>query len=192
MRALQARGFGRNRMRHLELTVSRGTEGELARLRAHEATLQEKLDELEQQPFHRKTHERFLAMARRVYQARQKRESFEANAARKNARVEGGGERLGKWLHMMVHNALLLALAGSPDEAARAMSPETVFELLLGRPALTRIEDGRLTMWVDALEGADDQRRQEAVVACFNKLGLRCRGKEIVVHLHGRPADKAA
>ncbi len=192
IKALQARGFGRNRTRHLELTVSRGTEGELARLRAHEATLQEKLDELEQQPFHRKTHERFLAMARRVYQARQKRERFEANAPNKNARVEGGGERLGKWLHLLVHNALSLTLAGSPDEAVRAMSTETVFELLLGRSALTCVEDGRLTMWVDALEGADDQRRQEAVVACFNKLGLRCRGKKIVVHLHGRPAKEAA
>lgn len=146
LKALQARGFGRNRTRHLELTVSRGTEGELARLRAHEATLQEKLDGLEQQPFHQKTHERFLAMARRVYRARQKREGFEANAARKNTRVEGGGERLGKWLHLLVHNALSLTLAGSPDGAVRAMSTETVFELLLGRSALTCVEDGRLTM----------------------------------------------
>ena len=36
LKALQSRGFGRNRTRRMELTMSRGTDGELARLRQRE------------------------------------------------------------------------------------------------------------------------------------------------------------
>lgn len=94
-----------------------------------------------------------------------------------------GTERLGKWLHLLVHNAMRLGLASSPDEAVCVIEPNTVFELLLGRSALTCVEDGRLTMWVDALDGADDRGRQAALVEVFNQLGLRCRGRDVVIHL---------
>lgn len=74
----------------------------------------------------------------------------------------------------------------------RVMEPHTLFELLLGRTALTCVEAGRLTMWVDALDGADDRARQAALVAAFNHLKLRCRGREVVIHLREMLAEKAA
>ena len=98
------------------------------------------------------------------------------NATLKNARVVGGSERLARPLDLLTQNALSLALYGSDDEAVRVMEPNTVFALLLDRPAITRIEDGRLTLWVEALDAAVDRRRQEALVAVFNKLALRCCG----------------
>src|SRR5581483_6626679 len=109
----------------------------------------------------------------------------------KHARVEGGAERLAKWLHLLVHNALALALATSPDAEVRAMDPTTVFELLLGRSALTCVERERLTMWVDALDAANDRRRQVALVEVFNKLELRCRGSVVAIHLRERHVEKA-
>ncbi len=42
------------------------------------------------------------------------------------------------------------------------MDAPALFELLLGRAALTCLERGRLTLWVDALDAAADRRRQAA------------------------------
>ena len=95
-------------------------------------------------------------------------------------------------MHLLVHNALALALATSAGEEVRAMSPTTVFELLLGQSALTCIEEGRLTMWVDALDAAEDRRRQAALVGVINKLGLRCRESLVVIRLRQRPAETAS
>jgi hypothetical protein len=107
-------------------------------------------------------------------------------------RVEDGAGWLGKWLHLLGHNALALALATSTEEEVRAMSPTTVFELLLGQSALTCIENGRLAMWVDALDAAEDRRRQAALVEVINKLGLRCRESVVVIRLRQRPAESAS
>lgn len=191
IKALQSRGFGRNRTRHLELTVSRGTDGEAARLREREETLQAKAEELDTLPVSGRTFERIVATARKFHAVRAAQESLLENAARKHTRVEGGAERLGKWLHLLVHNAMALGQATSPHEEVRVMEPNTVFELLLGRSALTCVEAGRLTMWVDALDAADDRRRQAALVEVFNKLGMRCRGREVAIHLRERAQEKA-
>ena len=177
LKALQSRGFGRNRSRRLELTVSRGTDGEIARLREQEAAQCATLDVQGAEPASPRTLRRVSAMARKITATRAKRERLAETAPRKHARVEGGAERLGKWLHLLVHNAQKLALASSPDEAVRAMEPDTVFALLLGRSALTCVETGRLTLWVEALDGAEDRARQAALVATFNQLKLRCRGR---------------
>ena len=63
------------------------------------------------------------------------------------------------------------------------MDPNTVFGLLLDRPATTCIEDGKLTLWVEGFDAAVDRRRQEALVAVFNKLALRCRGCVVTIRL---------
>ena len=83
----------------------------------------------------------------------------------------------------MTHNALSLALYGSGEEAVRIMDPNTVFALLLDRPATTCIEYGKLTLWVEALDVAADRRRQVALVEVFNKLALRCRGCVVTIRL---------
>ena len=45
-------------------------------------------------------------------------------------------------------------------------------------------------MWVDALDAANDRRRQAAPVEVFNKLGLQCRGCAVVIHLRERAVKK--
>ncbi|MDP3218135.1 MAG: hypothetical protein Q8S73_28780 [Deltaproteobacteria bacterium] len=186
LKALQSQGFGRNRTRRLELVVSRGTDGEVARLRAREERWRGKVRELEAEPLSGKAVGRLIAAAGKVEQARARQAAVVAAAPLKHARVEGGAERLGKWL--LVHNAMARALATSPDEDVRVMAPTTVGELLLGQSALTVVETERLTMWVDALDAAEDRRRQAALVEVFNSLGLRCRGSAGVIHLRQRPA----
>jgi hypothetical protein len=106
-----------------------------------------------------------------------------ANATLKHARVVGGAEGLARQRHLLTHNALSLALYGSDDEAVRAMDPNTVFALLLDRSANTCIEDGKLTLWVEALDVAADRRRQEALVRVFKQLALRCRGCVVTIRL---------
>jgi hypothetical protein len=192
LKALQSQGFGRNRTRRLELVVSRGTDGEVARLREREARWRGKVRELEAEPLSGKAVGRLIAAAGKVEQARAKQATVAEAAPLKHARVEGGAERLGKWLHLLVHNAMALALATSPDEEVRVMAPTTVGELLLGQSALTVVETGRLTMWVDALDAAEDRRRQAGLVEVFNNLGLRCRGSAVVIHLRQRPAERTS
>ena len=111
------------------------------------------------------------------------RAALVANATLKHARVVGGAEGLARQRHLLTHNALSLALYGSDDEAVRAMDPNTVLALLLDRSANTCIEDGKLTLWVEALDVAADRRRQEALVRVFNQLALRCRGCVVTIRL---------
>ena len=157
-----------------------------------EARWRGKVRELEAEPLSGKAVGRLIAAAGKVEQARAKQAAVVAAAPLKHARVEGGAERLGKWLHLLVHNAMALALATSPDEEVRVMAPTTVGELLLGQSALTVVETERLTMWVDALDAAEDRRRQAALVEVFNNLGLRCRGSAVLIHLHQRPAERTS
>ena len=112
------------------------------------------------------------------------------NATLKNARIVAGSERLARQLRLLTHNALALALYGSDDEAVRVMDPNTVFALLLDRPAITCIEDGKLTLWVEAIDAAAYRRRQEALVALFNKLTLRCRGCVVTIRLRQNHKEK--
>jgi hypothetical protein len=78
------------------------------------------------------------------------------------------------------------------SNVAPRWSPYPLFALLLSRSALTCVEDARLTLWVEALDGAEDRLRQAALVAAFNQLTLRCRGREVVVHIRERAAQIAA
>jgi hypothetical protein len=192
LKALQSRGFGRNRTRRLALTVSRGTDGELARLRERKEAQVARVQELGELPVSGKNFDRLVAASRKVREVRDKQVAVADAAPLKHARVEGGAERLGKWLHLLVHNAMALALATSPEAEVRGMDPTTVFDLLLGRSALTCVECERLTMWVDALDAANDRRRQAALVEVFNRLGLRCRGCVVAIHLRERTVQKAS
>ena len=83
-----------------------------------------------------------------------------------------------------------MALFRSDDESVRVMDPNTVFTLLLDRSATTCIEDGKLTLWVDALDAAVDRRRQEALVEVFNTLALQCRGCTVTIRLRQIAATK--
>lgn len=190
LKALQAVGFGRNRTRAVELTTSRGTDGDLARLRDREATLLATLEAAAQEPASGTNFTQVVRVAKKV-EAVRARQTVTLDAAElKYARPEGGAEWLGKWLHLLVHNALTLALYRSANADVRTMTPAHVFELLLGRPALTCIEPGQLTMTVDADDNAADRRHQEALVEVFNQLGLRGRRGTITIRLHERAIRK--
>ena len=47
-----------------------------------------------------------------------------------------------------------------------------------------------LTLCVKALDAAADRRRQEALVAVFNNLALRCRGCAVTIRLRQRHEEK--
>ena len=134
--------------------------------------------------------ENVKAVAKSVGQARKAQAdqiaAAAANAMLKHTRSVGGAERLGKQLHLLTHNALSLALYGSEEEAVRVMDPNTVFALLLDRPATTCIENGKLTLWVEA-----DRRRQVAPVEVINKLELRCRGCVVTIRVRHAEGTKA-
>jgi hypothetical protein len=191
LKALQARGFGRNRTRRLELTTSRGTDGALARLREREAKRLTEIRDLDVQSPAGERFDKIVKTAAKVTKVRATQAATAAAAPRKFARPVGGAEWLAKGRHLLLHNALALALYTSVDEAVRVMTPALVFELLLGRAALACLEAGRLTLWVDPVTSADDRRQQSALVEVFNKLALRCRGATIVIRLHERPMDRA-
>ncbi len=186
LKALQARGFGRNRTRRRELTTGRGTDGALERLHAREVERVAKVEALGEQPATRRTVARLLRAAGKVGVVRAEQAALAAAAPLRYVRPEGGSEWLGKWLHLLAHNALALALHTSAEAEVRAMDAPALFELLLGRAALTCLERGRLTLWVDALDAAADRRRQAALVEVFNKLGLRCRDRVVTLRLHDR------
>lgn len=80
-------------------------------------------------------------------------------------------------------------LYGGDDGAVRVTEPNTVFALLLDRPAVTCVEYGRLTLQVEALDAAD-RSRQEAFVAVFNKLALRRRGCAVTTRLRRSHEEK--
>jgi hypothetical protein len=189
IKALLSRGFGRNRTRALELTTSRGVDGAVERLHERELDLRAKVAQLETEPPGAKNLAAVVKVVGQIKTAQADRTALVANATLKQARVVGGAERLAKQLHLLTHNALSLALYGSDDEAVRAMDPNTVFALLLDRSATTCIEEGKLTLWVEALDVAADRRRQEALVRVFNQLALRCRGCVVAIRLrqsHGK------
>lgn len=192
LKSLQALGFGRNRSRALELTTSRGVDGELARLREREASEVAEVVELGARVSDGRSYARLISAAAKVKKTRARQERVAREAVAKHARVEGGAERLGKWLHLLVHNALSLALASSADAEVRSMTPATVFDLLLGQAALTCITDGQMTMWVDALAGAADRRRQLALAEALNQSEPRCRGAKVVVRVRETPSARAA
>lgn len=85
-----------------------------------------------------------------------------------------------------------MALHRSVEPEVWAMDAATVFDLLLDRPAFTCIEEGRMTMWLDARAAAADRCRQAALIAVFNALRLRSRGRTAVIRLRERSAKKAS
>ncbi len=190
IKAVLSRGFDRNRTRALEMTTSRGVDGAVERLNRRELELRSKVAQLMTE---RGSVENVKAVAKTVGQARKAQAdqiAAVANATLKHARSVGGAERLARQLHLLTHNALSLALYGSEEAAVRVMDPNTVFALLLDRPATTCIEDGKLTLWVEALDVAADRRRQVALVEVFNKLALRCRGCVVTIRLRQNSENK--
>jgi len=191
IKALLSRGFGRNRTRALEMTTSRGVDGAVERLHGRELELRAKVAQLATEPAGAKNLAAVVKAVGQVEATRAAKVAAVENATLKNARVVGGSERLAKQLHLLTQNALSLALYGSDDEAVHVMEPNTVFALLLDRPAITCIEDGKLTLCVKALDAAADRRRQEALVAVFNNLALRCRGCAVKIRLRQSHEEKA-
>jgi hypothetical protein len=191
LKALQSRGFGRNRTRALELTTRRGTDGALERLREREEALRLEVRDLDARSPAGEHFEKIVTTARKVADVRKAQTKTAKAAPHKYARPVGGAEWLAKWLHVLLFNALALALYTSADEAVRVMTPALVFDLLLGRSAWACVESGRLTLWVDPVASAADRRQQEALIEVFNKLALRCRDATIVLRLHERPMDRA-
>jgi hypothetical protein len=183
LKAVIARGFGRNRTRSLEMTTSRGVDGAVERAREQEIDQLAVLKSLTEEAPSGKNITMVLKTARKIEDARRAGIAALEGATLKNARTAGGSERLAKQLHLLTHNALTIALHGSDDEEVRVMDPNTVFALLLDRPAVTCIENGRLTMWVEAIGGAADRRRQAALVETFNGIGLRCRGCAVTIRM---------
>ena len=190
IKSLQARGFGLNRSRGTELTISRGTEGESKRLDAREAKQLARLQDIASRPASASNIERVIHAGHKLQALRAEQQRLESDAPQKNSRVRGGLEWLGKCLHLLTHNALATALYASPDPSVRVMDVKTVYDLLLGHAAMTCVEDGRMTLWVRELDAADDKRRQRALVEVLNKLGLKCRGHLVAIHLHAEAAGK--
>ncbi len=190
LKSLQARGFGLNRSRRVELTISRGTEGALKRLRVREARQLDRLNEVAARPASATNIERVSKEGHKLLALRAEKERLESDAPQKHSRVQGGLEWLGKCLHLLTHNTLSTAQYASSDPAVRVMDVKTVYDLLLGHAAMTCVEDGRMTMWVRELDAADDKRRQRALVEVFNQLGLTRRGHRVVIHLHAESAGK--
>jgi hypothetical protein len=143
----------------------------------------EEVEELGAQGSDGRSYARLISAAVKVKKTRARQERVARESVAKHARVEGGAERLGKWLHLLVHNA---------DKEVRAMTPTTVFELVLGHSALTCITGGQMTMWVDELAGAADRHRQLALVEALNQREPRCRGAKVVVRVRENPSTKAA
>ena len=191
IKAAVARGFGRNRTRALELTTSRGVDGAVERWREREAHQIAVLKGLTEESPTRENIASALKTAGKIEEARREAVAAVEGATLKHARTAGGSERLAKQLHLLTHNALALALHRSADEEVRVMDPNTVFALLLDRSAVTCVENAKLTMWVEAMDGADDRRRQAALVESFNSLGLRCRGCTVTVRLRHAAAEAA-
>ncbi len=191
IKALLARGFGRNRTRKLELTTSRGVDGQLLRLDEREEALLAQVKTLSEEPISRRTSDRLRTIKRKIRKTHALKARTLSSATLKHARPEGGAERLGKYLHLLTHNALALALYTSNDPAIRTMSATKVFDLLLGQSAVTRIAPGHLTLWVEAVGGAADRRLQANLVEAFNKLQLRSRGSLVEIRLRQTHTMKA-
>lgn len=183
IKALLSRGFGRNRTRALEMTTSRGVDGAVARLKVRELELRAELATLMAEKASEKNTHAVCKTVGKIEDVLKAQVAAVENATLKHARIVGGSERLAKQLHMLTHNALALALFGSDDAEVRVMDPNTVFALLLDRPATTCIENGKLTLWVESIGAAADRRRQAALVEVFNKLELRCRGCVVTIRV---------
>jgi hypothetical protein len=110
LKALQSQGFGRNRTRRLELVVSRGTDGEVARLREREARWRGKVRELEAEPLSGKAVGRLIAAAGKVEQARAKQAAVVGGRA---AQARAGRGRRGA-------AGQVAAPAGAQRDGARA------------------------------------------------------------------------
>jgi hypothetical protein len=181
-----------NRTRRVHMTRSRGVDGELARLSAREASERTALHDLLKEPPSPQNVKAVVKGAVTVKKLQARQAQTEREATLKNARVQGGSEWLGKWLHILTHNALTLALWTSEDETVRTTSPTMLFDLLLGRPALTSVRAGALTMWVERLPNAEDGRRQDDLAEVVNKLRLQCRGRTVAIRMRQAARLKAA
>jgi hypothetical protein len=103
--------------------------------------------------------------------------------------VEGGAERVGKWLHLLTHNTSALALASSPVAEVRAMKPTTVFEPLLRLSVWALGDSETTTMRVDALDATQELRGQKAHIEVFKRLKLTCRGTTLIPRLRERAKE---
>lgn len=110
IKALLSRGFGRNRTRALELTTSRGVDGAVERLRGRELKLRAKVAQLTTEPAGAKNLAAVVKAVGQITTARAAQVAAMENATLKYARTAGGSERLSKQLHLLLHNALALAL----------------------------------------------------------------------------------
>jgi hypothetical protein len=176
IKALVAVGFDRNLDRTLDPTTSRGHDGQGARLRAKVEEAQRD-ETATAQSFEREltsaAERRYLSSARRRVQAETKAAEHETKAKTKGARSARGAEPLCKLLMLMLYNALAWVLAKSVLEAVRVMTAARVRALLLGCSATACIEQGAITLWIDATPSSDDRPLQEELLRVVNTERLR-------------------
>lgn len=162
-------GFGVNRDRTLELTTSRGLDGQLARSVEREAKLMSDIDRAREQPLNDKRFATAIAAVAKIGKERGTRQRLSDNRVEKGARASGHGELLCKNLILLIHNALAMLLAKSAIAEVRAMTCQRVRELLLAKPALGLIEPNCVTLYIEEVADAAQRPLQNELARLLNE-----------------------
>jgi hypothetical protein len=180
IKALVAVGFGVNRDRTLDVTTSRGLDGELARAKQAITKRDVAIRSLDRRDDRDAERERNKLLRKQTI-ARRKLRSLDRKAARveKGARSNRGGEMLCKLLTLLLFNALALLLSRSAIHAVRMMTPHRVRELLLGRAAMARVEREHVILVVEPIFEPTDRDHQAELVRLFNAERLQIRGMSV-------------
>jgi hypothetical protein len=183
IKALVPVGFRINRGRKLTLTTSRGVDGKQQRWEADIAAKETQRNALRAKPPTPQIDRKVKKIEERIQTLRARQANLAAEPVTKGARMPGGGELFCKNLLLLMYNTLAVILARSPIPSVAAMTPELVRALLLGRPAWTRIESKRITLWIDAVTDATQRSMQEELVRLFEEEKLRLRGNRLHIRL---------
>jgi len=182
IKSLVAVGFDRNLDRTLDLTTSRGHDGDVARKQAQINTLDTQIDALGKRPFGEAWCEYKRSVVQRGKKAKELLQLEQAPVL-KGARSDRGGEHLCKLLALLLFNALALLLWRSPLDAVRVMTPARVRELLLGCSALGCMTQGAVTLWIEGMAEPTDRAHQEELVRLLNATRLDVRGARLTLRI---------
>jgi hypothetical protein len=168
IKAQLAVGFGVNRERSLELTTSRGVDGQQDRLRAREETLQREVAKLKADGTAAAARKE-ATRVRKLKKVRAQQSKLRSEPLTKSARMPTGIELFCKNLLLMLSNALVLVLSGSKLDAVRHMTPGMVRQLLLGQPALACVEQDKITLWIDPIPDTRQRPLQRELIRLFSE-----------------------
>jgi hypothetical protein len=186
IKALVAVGFDRNLDRTLELTPSRGHDGEVRRQREQIASLDTRLEALRPLPLEQAGTRYVKLSAQRANKAA-KLAKATAKPETKGTRRDRGGEHLCKLLTLLLYNALAVLLWRSPLEAVRHMTAARVRELLLSRSAEVTCEDDTIHLVLTALYDPTDRAHQQELIRLFESCRLRIRDRRLTLRLRDPP-----